>query len=170
MMQQYNFKPHITKEILENGSVIWKNSNSNKTCIITASHTILFDGKDTFWVYGEKPIFLSSGDFIKPKKLKELFKGNARHCLYFLDEVVFVDKLGEKKSDYKRVFKAKLPKTIRATEEERRKNWVVDNQLSILFTKNKDELSKLIAEHFHPSILQTSTDENKLIEFTIFLN
>ena len=169
-MQQYNFKPQITKEILENGSVIWKNNISNATCVFTANHTIFFDGKDTFFVYGEKPIWVTSGDFIEPKKIKEFFKGNSSHGLYVLDDVVFIDKVGVQISDYEIIFKTELPKAIRTTTEERKKNWLKDNQLSILFTKTKDELSKLIGNHFHSYILQTTANESKPLEFIIFLN
>lgn len=102
--------------------------------------------------------------------MTELFKGNSSHSLYFLDNVVFVDKKGEKISDYKVILKTELPKAIHTTIEEKNKNWIEDNQLSILFTKTKDELSKLIGKHFHPYILQTNTDESKILEFTVFLN
>lgn len=169
-MKKHELNFPISKEILENGTIIYTNNITKKMCVFSAHHTLFFDGKNTFWVYGETSIFIASGEIIEPYKIKEFYKGNFSHSIYLLEDVVFVDKVGEKISDYKIIFKTKLPKTIYKTKEERIKNWLKDHQLSILFTKTKGEISKLINEDFEPYLSQAKAAESEPYQFTIFLN
>ena len=169
MMPKNNFNHPISKEILDNGTIIWTNTATQKVCVFSKHHLIFFDGKDSFWVYGETPIHATSGDFSKPNKITELYKGNFSHSLYLENEVVFIEKQGKNLSDYKIIFKTTLPKPTRKTKEEQIRNWLSDNQLSIIFTKKKNEIYDLIQNHFPSFVLETKNSKRKQMEFTIFL-
>ena len=169
MKNQYINHP-ISKEILDNGTIIWTNTATQKVYVFSKHHLIFFDGKDSFWIYGETPIHATSGDFSKPNKITEFYKGNFSHSLYLENEVVFIEKQRENLSDYKIIFKTTLPKPTRNTKEEKIKNHFKDNHLSIIFTETKEQIDDLIQNHFPSFVLETKNSKHKQMEFTIFLN
>ena len=170
MIPKNNFNYPISKEIFDNGTIVWTNTATKKVFVFSEHHLIFFDGKDSFWIYGETPIHATSGDFSKPNKITEFYKGNFSHSLYLENEVVFIEKQRENLSDYKIIFKTTLPKPTRNTKEEQIRNWLSDNQLSIIFTKKKNEIYDLIQNHFPSFVLETKNSKHKQMKFTIFLN
>ena len=170
MIPKNNFNYPISKEIFDNGTIVWTNTATKKVFVFSEHHLIFFDGKDSFWIYGETPIHATSGDFSKPNKITEFYKGNFSHSLYLENEVVFIEKQRENLSDYKIIFKTTLPKPTRNTKEEKIKNHFKDNHLSIIFTETKEQIDDLIQNHFPSFVLETKNSKHKQMKFTIFLN
>lgn len=41
MRKKYHFKPPVTKEMLGNGTEIWRNNLTKRLCAFTPNHTIM---------------------------------------------------------------------------------------------------------------------------------
>lgn len=80
MRKKYHFKPPVTKEMLGNGTEIWRNNLTKRLCAFTPNHTIFYDGKDSFWIFGETPIKVRWCNREGKNKVHEFYKGN--FCQY----------------------------------------------------------------------------------------
>ena len=146
MIKNYQFKSPVTKEILDNGTEIWRNNLKKNLCAFTPNHTIFYDGKDSFWIYGDTPIKAYCGRIEATSKVREFYKGSFCHIAFMESKVTFLD------SNNLSIFEINLDKPIRLNKKERIENHFKDNRLSIMFTETENRITELLSEDFFPYI------------------
>ena len=164
MRKNYQFKPPVTKEILGNGTEIWRNNLTKRLCAFTPNHAIFFDGKDSFWIFGNTPIKIRWGNCKEKNTVREFSKGMFSRTLFSENKVTFFDSYDVV------IFKISIDKTTRLDKKERIENFFNDNRLSIMFTETEDQISELLSEHFFPYIENTDNIISSKLEFSIWLN
>ena len=164
MRKKYHFKPPVTKEMLGNGTEIWRNNLTKRLCAFTPNHTIFYDGKDSFWIFGETPIKVRWCNREGKNKVHEFYKGNFCHTLFMENKIIFFD------SNDVVIFKISIDKPIRQDKKERIENFFNDNRLSVMFTETEDQISELLSEHFFPYIENTDNIIPNRLEFSVWLN
>lgn len=164
MRKNYHFKPPVKKEILDNRTEIWRNSLTKRLCAFTPNHTIFYDGKDSFWIFGNTPIKVRWGNCKGKNTVHEFSKGMFCHTLFSENKVTFFDSYDVV------IFKISIDKITRLDKKKRIENFFNDNQLSVMFTETEEPMLELLSEHFFPYIENTDNTIPNRLEFSVWLN